>query len=160
MLDRQIRIEPAAPPAARARTRTVQRTPAERQRAAEVNEKDRAERAHRQAIKAQGLAELTGAELDAFLAVEFPGLRKLAARAAYRERIESMNRHDRFAERVRRSDFAREHRRVEGMTPEEYRRREVERLAPPPPPPYRWDPTADAATNSFHQRLSDMRGWR
>lgn len=147
--------------AARARARTaLQRTPAERQRAAEIDEKDRTERAHRQGIRAEGLAELTGTEFDKYFAAEFPGLGKLEARKAYRERTESMDRSARFAERVRRSDFAREHRRIEGMTPEEYhehRRREVERLAPPPPLPYRWDPTADAATNMFHQRQSDWR---
>ena len=165
MLDRQIRIEPAAPPAARARTRTVQRTPAERQRAAEVNEKDRAERAHRQAIKAQGLAELTGAELDAFLAVEFPGLRKLAARMAYLERTELMTRCARFAERVRRSEFAQEHRRIEAMTPEQfeaYRRAEIKRLTPPLEP-FVWDAKKSGADNIAAlrqwERERDKRQW-
>lgn len=167
MLDRQIRImasDATTVPPARGRAGAVQhRTPAERQRAAEVNEKERKARQQREAIRAEGLAELTTAEWDAFLAAEFPGLGKWGARKAYVERTESLNRRDRFAERVRRSDFAKERRRQEAMTPEEhqeYRRREVARLSPPPPPPYRWDPSADAATNMFHQRLSDQRARR
>lgn len=142
-----------------ARNGAVPQTPAERQRAAETDDRDRAERAHRQAIRAEGLAELAGAEFETYLAVEFPGLDRLDGFKAYLARQESMSLHDRFLEKVRKSDFAKAHRRIDAMTPEqheEYRRREVERLAPPPEPPYRWDPAADHATNSYRQRLSDM----
>lgn len=138
------------------------RTPAARRRAVQLNEKQRKELELRQRIKAEGLAEPVGDELDAFLSAEFPGLDKWEASKAWSQRRCGMTRHDRFLERARISDFLKEHRRVAAMSPEqhtEYRRQLLEKFTPAPQP-FRWDPSADPATNSYNQRVFEMHGGR
>lgn len=119
----------------------------------------------RKRAREEGLAELTDAERQAYYALEFPGLDYLDASKAYHERMESLNIHGRFLERVHRSDFAKEHRRLEAMTPDEHaaeRRREVrERM--PPLKPFIWNQCASDAENIFAlrqwERERDCREW-
>jgi HK97 family phage prohead protease len=137
-------------------------TPAERERAFELNAKQRNELEFRQRKRAEGLAEPVDDELDAFLSAEYPGLDKWEASKARSQRCSGMTRHDRFLERARLSDFLKEHRRVAAMSPEqhtEYRRQLLEKFTPPVVP-FRWDHCASAAVNLYNKRIFEMHGGR
>jgi HK97 family phage prohead protease len=109
-----------------------------------------------------GLVTLEGAEWDAWLALEFPGLDSSEARSAHRKRNDAMRLHDRFMERVRRSDFAKEYRRMAAMTDEEHRAMRMEALAKiePPREQWKWDPHASQAENMFRLRKFEGQGGR
>ena len=103
----------------------------------------------REAARAEGLAELTHAEWDVWLAREYPGVKSYEARAAYRARTEGYTLHDRFMERVRRSEFAKQLRTGPSadIRPE---RKDAE-------PSFKWDPYALPAVNMANMRLAESR---
>ncbi len=110
----------------------------------------------RKRAHAEGLAELTSAERSCYYKVEFSSLDYLDASKAYRERMESLSIHDRFLERVHEADFAKEHRRLEAMTPDQRaadRQRQVRELTPPLGP-WRWNWKLSDAHN-----VAAMREW-
>ena len=75
-----------------------------------------------------------------------------------------MRMHDRFMERVRRSDFAKEFRRVAAMTPEEHeemRRRAIAELdLDEPRAAWKWDPYKGHAENMFALKKWQAHGGR
>ena len=125
-----------------------------------MSEQSRAEYRLRQICRVDGIVELTDGEMDAYLALLFPGLDGTEARSAHVARRDSMRMHDRFMERVRRSDFAKEFRRVAAMTPEQHeemRRRAVDALDEPRAH-WKWDPYKSAGENMFNLRKWQAHG--
>ena len=101
--------------------------------------------------------------MEAYLAREFPGVESNEARGAYSSRLDGIGLHDRFLERVRRSDFAKEFRRVAAMTPEQHeemRRRAVDALDEPRAR-WKWDPYKSACENMSRlgERWQAHGGW-
>ena len=97
---------------------TTPRTETEFRRAAAINPKEQEEREYRQRCWPKGLAELTTSEeWDAYLAIQFPGLDRFDRRKKYQEKTKSVSRHDRFLDRVARSEWVRERRAYEALAP-------------------------------------------
>ena len=134
---------------------TTPRTETELRRAAAINAKEQEEREYRRKMLAEGLAELTTSEeWDAYLAIQFPGLDRFDRRKKYQEKTESVSRHDRFLDRVARSEWVRERRAYEALAPEEqarYRRAEYLKRRPPLEP-FFWDPCVSDGVNIFALR--------